>query len=222
MQELENLIKRSEAAIIIESATSSSASEAGDQEDEDSCSNGSIDTQDDLVSRVQMIQDLVPTLEYSLKHVQRCKRSSARKTTESFYSSSPAHFYISLVRDKFPLADDRLTMRCGEANWQRHINVRRRMDGLIESNPLEDSLVGSRFQPPTLFHDSGIGTTIAAQTSSPQSEASHRSFISSVADTAKGTARVPSTPPEVSLGKPFRCFICGQLQFRIKNRVAWK
>jgi len=132
------------------------------------------------------------------------------------------------LRDKFPEADKRLVERLGEANWQRHINIRKRIeqiDGSVESGSVAITtafIAGSIFQPPTLFHDSGIGTSVPAQSCLAPSEVSNTSFISSLADKEGGAARVPPTPAEVDLGEIFRCYLCGQMQLNIKNRMGWK
>ena len=205
-------------------STQGSDSEEDSEEGQDSCTSGRIALEEDLRSRVQMTLDLVPTLESTLDHVARLQKQSAHTTTELFHASNPAQSYISIVRDKFPQADNRLIERLGEANWERHVNIRKRMDelvGRVERVPTAGTN-GSKFQPQTLFHDSGIGTTVPAQSRSAQSEASHTSFVSSLADRQKGVARVPPTPAEIGLGEPFRCYICGQMQFRIQNRVDWK
>lgn len=82
--------------------------------------------------------------------------------------------------------------------------------------------VGSVFQPETLFHDSGIATTVASHSQYAQTEASHTSFVSSLAEQETGKLRVPPTPLEVGTGEPFRCHLCGFLQSKIKNRIDWK
>ena len=84
------------------------------------------------------------------------------------------------------------------------------------------TIAGSVFQPQTLFHDSGIGTTVASQSQYAQTEASHTSFVSSLAEQEKGKLRVPPTPLEVGTGEPFRCHLCGFVQIKIKNRIDWK
>lgn len=186
------------------------------------------DLEEDLKSRVQMMLDLVPTLEMSWEHTQRMQGKSTLTPTESFRASDPARIYISLVHDKFPHADQILIERLGEANWQRHVNIRRHIEESKQfskqdaAEAPDGTVTGSRFQPPTLFHDSGIGTTLASQSHYTQSEASHTSFVSSLADREKGVARVPPTPVEIGLDEPFRCYLCGQMQSGIKNRVGWK
>jgi len=227
LQELETMIEQCQAATAEDNLTKSSDSEFEDSE-EDSSTSESIGLGEDLNSRVQMLLDLIPTLEATVAHVERPQAEIARTANESFHASGPAQIYISLLRDKFPAADTRLVERLGEANWQRHINIRKRIeqiDGSAESGPTAvptGLTAGSMFQPQTLFHDSGIGTSVPAQSCLAPSEASHMSFISSLADKEKGAARVPPTPVEVGLGEIFRCYLCGQMQLKIKNRVGWK
>lgn len=228
LQELETMIEQCQAATAEEDLTEGSDSEFDDSED-DSGIYGSFDPGEDLHSRVQMLLDLIPTLEATVAHVERPQAQIARtEVNESFRASGPAQIYIDLLRDKFPEADKRLVERLGEANWERHRNIRRRIEQIDESAESGSTAVPtdftatSIFQPQTLFHDFGIGTSVPAQPCSALSEASHTSFISSLADKEKGAARVPPTPAEVGLGEIFRCYLCGQMQLNIKNRVGWK
>jgi len=227
LQELETMIEQCRAVTAEDNLTKGSDSEFEDSE-EDSCSSGNIGLGEDLNSRVQMLLDLTPSLEATLAHVERPQAEIARTANKSFYASGPAQIYISLLRDKFPAADMRLIERLGEANWQRHINIRKRMeriDGTAEPTSIAvptGFTAGSMFQPQTLFHDSGIGTSVPAQSCPAPSEASHTSFISSLADKENGAARVPPTPAEVGMGEIFRCHLCGQMRLNIKNRVGWK
>lgn len=177
---------------------------------------------DDLRSRVQLILDLTPTLESTIEHQKRMLHNQLYIEQSSFAASGPARNYISLVHDKFPKASQKLKERLGEANWQRHLNVRRRMNQAAGDGNGDAITTGSVFQPKTLFHDSGIGTTIAAKSQYAQTEASHTSFMSSIAQHEKGSLRVPPTPKEVGSGEQFKCYICGVLQTRIKNRISWK
>lgn len=74
------------------------------------------------------------------------------------------------------------------------------------------------------FHDSGIGTSMAASSSPAGFEgsiASHASFQSSLAEAGDAFLTVPPTPEEVGLGKPFRCDICGRC-CRMRTRIDWK
>jgi len=227
LQELETMIEQCQAVIAEENHTQDSDNESENSE-EDSCVSGSVGLGEDLNSRVQMLLDLVPTLEATLAHLERPQTQIAHTKHESFHASGPAETYITLLRDKFPEADRRLVERLGEANWQRHINIRKRLeqiDGSAESSSTAvptDFTAGSIFQPQTLFHDSGIGTSVPPQSCPAPSEASHASFISSLGNTEEGAATVPLTPPGVGLGEIFRCYLCGQMQLKIRDRVGWK
>ena len=78
----------------------------------------------------------------------------------------------------------------------------------------------SIFQPFSVFHDSGLGTSLPAQSQVAISVASHTSFLSEEGDLHR--RRVPKMPDEVGLGKPFKCNLCGQTLSFIKNRISWK
>ena len=173
-----------------------------------------------------MIMDLIPTIESTIEHQKTIRLRPLNANAGKFQASGPAQIYVSLVRDKFPKASKKLQERLGEANWQRHLNIRRRMqqiEGRRQDNAVgKDTETGSLFQPQTLFHDSGIGTTVGSQSQYAQTEASHTSFMSSIAETGKGHPRVPPTPGEAGAGKPFHCQLCGTMQTKIKNRIDWK
>ena len=219
----------------IHSSGNSDDEEAYDNDNDDDNSSDLSDDYDlgiDLRSRVQMILDLIPALEATMEHQKIIRYKSWDTTKPKFCASGPAQFYISLIHDKFPKANQRLKERLGEANWQRHLNIRNRMDQIANHPDQEPALFAvvnekgsisaSVFQPKTMAHDSGIGTTIGANSQYAETEASHTSFISSIAQQKKGTLRVPPTPVEVGTSKPFSCHLCGFRQTKIKNRVDWK
>ncbi len=162
--------------------------------------------------------DLVPTLELNLALAGKRRLREVQAAENPFRVSEPAHVYISLVRDKYNEADNRLIERLGEANWQRHVNIRRRMDAMMnniehELDPLTEKDLMPSFLGPSVFHDSGLGTSSAV---------SHSSFVSSNASSDLTAARVPQMPAEVGLGDPFQCIYCGYTIHNIKNRQDWK
>lgn len=63
------------------------------------------------------LMDLVPTLELNIALSGEQRREAMHAPKSPFLVSEPAHVYISLVRDKFKNADDRLVERLGEASW---------------------------------------------------------------------------------------------------------
>lgn len=127
---------------------------------------------------------------------------------------------MSVLRDKYCKADEGLIERLGEANWQRHLFVRRKMDQIAEWPEHEPITIFE--EKATVFHDSGIGATISGPSQYAASAASHTSFISSLTEGGKGAIRVPPTPKEIVAGEFFCCNLCGLSQSGLRNRVDWK
>ena len=214
-------IDQSKAQIVADS--NNGTYDSDDDEDDASLLSDDYDFDSNLRSRIQMLLDLVPSLESMVDHQESVRHKQTHAKGPGFQASGPAQIYISLLHDKFPKASLQLKERLGEANWQRHRNVRLRMEQTTSHGHVDGLRSGSVFHPRTLFHDSGIGTTIAARSQYGPAKASHASFMSSSAQIKKGALRVPPTPAEVNSGKPFfRCHICGIPQTNIKNRVDWK
>ncbi|KAG7005326.1 hypothetical protein G7Y79_00020g048540 [Physcia stellaris] len=190
---LTSLIEESKSLDVVDSISDIIGS---DSDDNASFLSNDFDPCDDLRSLVQMVLDLVPSLEATIQHQKRIIHKRPYAPESEFQASGPAQIYISLVHDKFPLASEKLKQRLGEANWQRHLNIRRRMEQIENHQGQEpeqarnvnerSTNVGSIFQPQTLFHDSGIATTVASHSQFAQTEASHTSFISSLAEQEKG------------------------------------
>jgi hypothetical protein len=78
------------------------------------------------------------------------------------------------------------------------------------------------FVPVSLFRDSGLGSSLLAQSTYVATIASHSSFQTTATDKNNGDLRVPPTPKEVFEGVPFNCQICGHMLSRIKNRIDWR
>jgi len=172
----------------------------------------------DLEFRTLCLMDLVPTLELNLALAGKRRLREVQAAESPFRVSEPAHVYISLVRDKYNEADNRLIELLGEANWRRHVTIRRRMDAMMNNtehglDPLTEKDLMPSFLGPSVFHDSGLGTSSAV---------SHSSFVSSNASGDPTAARVPQMPAEVGLGDPFQCIYCGYTIHNIKNRQDWK
>ena len=165
--------------------------------------------------------ELGPTLYQNLRYAEKARIQSSQPPTVPFCVSGPAWIYVLHVRGKYRQAQSRLVERPGEANWQRHRDVRERRDQIVNSTEehsptaqVEDDEhqePHSLFRPYSAFHDSGIGTSVPAQTSYAQS---HTSFLSSNTEGEHGSPRVPP-----SAGKPFQCYLCGHVLSSIKNRV---
>lgn len=159
------------------------------------------------------LKQLGPTLEQNLIHAENARLQVLCPPDVPFFASGPAAMYISLVREKYRRAQNQLVERLGEANWQRHVGVRK-MEASVDDHD-EMAVAKSVFRPYSAFHDSGIGTSV-------QYAPSHTSFLSSNAEEERNSFRVPATPAEVHENKPFQCFLCKSMLSTIKNRIDWK
>jgi hypothetical protein len=183
---------------------------------------------DALDTYTASLMDLRPMLEQSLGDtlVPKAKRAGSKPPT--FHVTDSARPYVLQVHDKFRQANSALVERLGESNWQRHIRLKElaaAAENLVEGTipqVVVTEAPKSAFQPLSRFHDSGLGSSAHTMSLYPASNASHASFLSSATDAVKGRQRVPSTPIEVSEGKPFTCSICSKTLSGIRNRVDWK
>jgi hypothetical protein len=167
--------------------------------------------------------DLLPSMEDTLIFADQVNDKDQASSPLEFHVSGPSRTYILNVYDRFSNANPRLVERLGEANWQRHIALRNRLTKQAEgvTTAIEEA-PKSIFNPVSLFRDSGLGSSLPAQTSYAPTFVSHTSFVSSQAGEDGGGLKVPPTPKAVSKGIPFSCEICGQTLSRIKNRIDWK
>ncbi|MCJ1379558.1 hypothetical protein MMC17_002659 [Xylographa soralifera] len=205
--------------------------ESSEDEDEDAGSDyGTL-----LECSIDCLMDLIPTMEQSLAHLQFGGIKTEISSRVPFSVSELALPWVQNVSDKFTSADNTLVERLGEANWQRYMTLRARTEqkhqyldiNEVVANNIPAAQIFQRapqsiFKPLSLFHDSGLGSSVPTLPRYAVSAASHTSFISSVADDSAFALRVPPTPGEVDSGDPFKCEICGHLLSNIKNRVDWK
>ena len=206
--------------------------QSGNEDDEEydsgsdgSSDSGSYDTIEDISFATTCLMELGPSLEQNLQHAEIARNQSSHLTSVPFAVSGPAMVYVSLVREKFKEAHYKLVERLGEANWQRHRDVRDRTEN-TELSPEERMKLGrelsttcSLFRPYSDFHDSAIGTSVPART---EYAPSHTSFLSSNTEGEYVSLRVPKEPSEVGAGKPFQCFLCRRIISNVKNRIDWK
>ena len=175
----------------------------------------------ELQFHIGCLVDLGSTLEKSLLCTETGRVRSSQSAPLPFHVSDAASAYISIIRDKFKDAEAQLIERLGEANWQRHVNVRLGMANVISDVKKEYIREDpcSTFKPYSAFYDSDIGTSVPTQT---QYAPSRTSFISSVSEKEEGRLRVPREPVEVGAGRPFQCYLCGEILSSIRSRVDWK
>jgi hypothetical protein len=167
-----------------------------------------------LSIRTSSLLDLVPIMQTVFKHKKCTNANEKPAKPDQFQVYRPALSYVGKVRDRFPSGPTQLLERLGQANWQRHLTIRRK------NEPVE--IVMAEVPAQSIFHDSGLGSSTPSKyVSYAASDASHSSFMSMV-DGDAPASRCPPTPREVLNGEPFECEICGKVQSRIKTRSHWK
>ena len=198
---------------------SSSDSDSGSDEDNVPQVN-EVNEGEDLVRIIQIqtshLIRVGPTIQKVLACAEKTESQYFFPPVAPFRISGPAHYYVSLIQERFPQAQDSLVARLGEANWQRHNHVRQ---GLLHKQVDYVENATSVFRPYSTFHDSGLGTSKPEQS---EDAASHTSFLSSNSEAKRGVLRVPQAPEQVTKGESFPCPICGQTQRKIRNRLDWK
>lgn len=111
---LTSLIEKSKSLDVVESDSESIDS---DTDDDASCLSNDFNPCDNLRSLVQMILDVVPSLEATIQHHKSIIHKRPYAPEPKFQASGHAQFYISVVHDKFPLANEKLKERLGEAKY---------------------------------------------------------------------------------------------------------
>jgi hypothetical protein len=179
-----------------------------------------------MSGHVACLMDLSPTLECMANDSNLAGADPVvGPSSNTFHVTESAKRFVIQVHDKFTNAPKALVERLGEANWQRFVRIRASMHKQEqEASENNEELVAAKsaFAPVSKFHDSGLGTSVPARSHFAASVASHSSFVSTEAESSLGKPRVPPTPDAVGNGFSFDCFVCGQRQSKIKNRVDWK
>jgi hypothetical protein len=168
------------------------------------------------------LMDIRPLLDEAIHDAfTRPSKAAARNEAVDFKVTDAARSYVLQVHDKYRTAKTFLVERLGEANWQRYMRIKAKMEsGSAKEDPAE--VPKSLFRPFSAFHDSGLGASMPSRSRYTASNASHTSFLSTSTDATKGRTRVPATPLEVTQGRPFRCSICSEEISTVKNRIDWK
>lgn len=204
------------------------------EESESECKTADFNNEDDILDALDTyttsLMDLRPILEQSLSDSSKPSTKRASIPPPEFHVTESARPYVLQVHDKYREAKSALVERLGEANWQRYVRIKAMMEAAanrvtsVRAAPetIIPEIPKSTFRPISLFHDSGLGTSVPSRSQYAASNASHTSFLSTDTDVVKGRLRVPSTPMEVSEGIAFTCFICTQRLSGIRNRVDWK
>jgi len=139
------------------------------------------------------------------------------RTIQDIGETLPEQAYASSVAEKFPFAPPEMVAQLGRLNWDRYNHILR-----LQREAMKQELRESTFgKAGTIFHDSGLGTSVPAQTiAGVKAEPVYEpSMMSSRAEASH--KRVPPLPAQARAGEPFTCEIC-EKHVQFQRTKAWK
>ncbi|OAL51019.1 hypothetical protein IQ07DRAFT_537378 [Pyrenochaeta sp. DS3sAY3a] len=131
----------------------------------------------------------------------------------------PEQAYINSVAEKFPLAASTMVTHLGKLNWERYNHMIR-----LQRNAIQQEIETTvKDKAKTIFHDSGLGNSLAAQSEPGAANRSESVYAPSVASTRAEAShrRLPPLPPQARSGQPFTCEICNK-QVQYQRTKPWK
>jgi hypothetical protein len=147
------------------------------------------------------------------------------RMVEDINEHLPEQTFINSVAQRFPQAASAMATHLGQLNWKRYhhmLHLQR-----IASQPEVEATILEKAK--TLFHDSALGSSAAAQSEagliatlgpSPRPQSTYAPTVVSSRALASHK-RLPSLTPQARSGLPFTCFICNK-QVRYLRTKDWK
>lgn len=159
-----------------------------------------------LNARVGRLSALGPILE---DPVPDCIDNETARIPALLQDRPVYQYYAELIGRKFLNANASVVNRHGKCNWERYnyIQKQRETNTGSEACPAGNSEIKSK------FHDSGLGTSVPAQSTYAGTVISQRAGLCHVA--------LPRLPDEGKKGKPFVCEVCNR-SVNIQRTAAWK
>ncbi|KAJ5918365.1 hypothetical protein N7454_010740 [Penicillium verhagenii] len=216
VKDLRDLLQKATIFLSAEDKSSLSSDEdASDDSSDDSLSitDREFNCYGRLHSYVVCLMDLVPAIERQVLSLQQRVTHQIPSQDEVFLMSQSAQPFARRISDRFANAPTFLVERLAAVNWERFVRIRNR----VEDEKAGDTRI--TIEPHSVFHDSGVGTSVFTRSQYAATAASHKSFLSIADEQGQGRPRVPQLPHEPGL--PFKCEYCHKLIF-MRNRISWK
>ncbi|KAK3682258.1 hypothetical protein B0T22DRAFT_484333 [Podospora appendiculata] len=172
-----------------------------------------VEIAEDLRTDTQCLAGLGPLLKHPIQDL----------TLESEPEPEPSvidFIYADKIESRFPKADEDLVTHLGKANFERYLRCQAARDSHekeVQTTTDQELLllaeVAGTLVATSMFHDSGIGTSIAPTVSYAETMMSYRDQGRSV--------RIPPLPDSAKERVPFICVACGG-KVLMENNSAWK
>ncbi|KAF2708356.1 hypothetical protein K504DRAFT_382015, partial [Pleomassaria siparia CBS 279.74] len=203
---------------ILDESSSDSGSDSSEDDNDDNDDNRIIDIVSDIKNYTQCLVELNAALEYPATdpYLEDNETSTRRSKKHHAYD-----YYTGLLVEKFPSASPDVVTCLGKANWDRYQRMQLERSNNLNASNIRTlyeavSFVAKSHLDSSEFQDSGLGTSIPAQTSAYAATIS--SFMSSISDGKH--IHVPPLPAEAKNGEPFECCACAKYIQATTNR-AW-
>jgi hypothetical protein len=174
-----------------------------------------------LRTKIDTLIMLAPSLASPAKE---CFDDEEPRAIQGIEEHLPEQAYAHSVSQKFPLAASAIVAHLGKLNWDRYNHMLRLQREIMQQELQTTVMEKAR----TIFHDSGLGVSLPAQSevglnisidSSHPESVYAPSMVSSRAEASH--KRMPPLPAQARSGEPFTCEICNRkVQFR--RTKAWK
>ncbi|KAL3455278.1 hypothetical protein BJX64DRAFT_77028 [Aspergillus heterothallicus] len=225
LEDLNPLVEKA-AVILSDNDTSDSSTDSNTDSDSSSLSEAGRNQQGRLHCYIGCLLELGPTIEKQIANIQFKLDRQALPDMNPFSLSLNAQPFAIRIKDRFRDAKIPLVERLAEANWERSVRM---MIHAEESSAAEQTTPArsvpatamTLFKPFSLFHDSGLGTSIPSRSLYAATVASHSSYLSVAAEDDEGRPRVPPLPHEGLRGQTFQCPFCGTC-IKCRDRIEWK
>ncbi|KAK8032001.1 hypothetical protein PG990_001735 [Apiospora arundinis] len=184
-------------------------SESSSSTDVSNCSPDNIEEiTEDLKAETLGLMELDPLIRHPVIET-RIERSAPGIDLQIWMPYKP---YCDKVENRFPRAPDLLVSRLGRANYTRYLRCQRERDQQSTDISIHGDAAGTIVA--STFHDSGVGSSIAMDSSDAETVMSYHGGGSQ-------SARVPPLSQDAKAGMPFKCAACGKLVI-FKSNSKWK
>jgi len=206
---LKRLVEAAEGDLCEDDSSTDSASDYGSDSIEDVCA--------DLRTDTACLMELDPLFKNPVLDLD-CEESVPVIALQHW---APHKAYSDKISTRFPRASELLISRLGQANYERYLRCQQDRDrhasAIDETDTVEPQREPRKEEAdaaPSLFHDSGLGTSIPTLSS----------YAETVMTYSAGegrSVRIPQLPESAKAGMPFACIACGRW-VRVLTNSAWK
>jgi hypothetical protein len=168
-----------------------------------------------LRTKIDTLIMLAPSL---ASPAEECFDDEEPRAIQDIGEHLPEQAYANSVSEKFPLAASAIVAQLGKLNWDRYNHILHLQRETIQQELLTTAMEKAR----TIFHDSGLGFSLQAQSEVGLNIVESVYARSMVSNRAKAShKRVPPLPVKARSGEPFTCEVCNK-EVHFQRTNAWK